>query len=163
MNVNLKSLVWTAALVAAALSFQAMGFPVETAGVVINSVLVLATVVVGPLAGAVIGLVTPWVAALSGVIDLSFMTPFIMIGNVTLVAALTFWQKESRFVGVVAGAFAKYLVFILAANFLLPVIGQTLTPQARVVFGIQQLASAIAGGLLALAISDTLEPWINKR
>ena len=58
----------TAILLAVALVFQLGGFPQPISGPVINLVLYLAALINGILSGVIIGLFTPFVASLTGIL-----------------------------------------------------------------------------------------------
>ncbi len=162
MKISINSLTRTAVLLAIALAIQALRFPAQITGIAINAILFSAAMLVHPLAGLVIGLVTPWIAVVTGIMPLAFMAPFIMAANAVLVLLFWVFKNKSLFVAVVNGALAKYAFFILTTNILVGIIGKQLPPPALVIFGLQQLFTAIAGGLLALVVFQTVAPIINK-
>lgn len=162
MRVGLRLWIRSAVLLGLALAVQSMNLPAQITGIVINAILITAVLLIHPLAGAAIGLTTPAVAVLTGIMKIVFMVPYVMLANLTLVIVFALLKKSSQFVGVVAAAFAKYVFFVAAINFVLPIVGQKLPTPALVVFGIQQLATALAGGLLALVIAQTIAPLLNR-
>lgn len=162
MKLGLKFLTRTAILLAIALAIQALRLPSQITGVAINAILFSAAMLVHPVTGIIIGLVTPWIAVVTGIMPLAFMAPFIMGANALLVLVFWVFWKKSQFVGVVSGALAKYGFFILTTNILVGLIGKRLPPAALVVFGLQQLFTALAGGLLALVICQTIGPIISR-
>lgn len=163
MKINLRLWVRAAVLLAVALAVQSLKLPAQITGIVINAVLITAVTLVHPLAGIAIGMATPWVAVATGIMALVFMAPYVMLANLALVAVYSLLKKSSQFVAVVAAAAAKYGFFVLTINYLLPLADKKLPPPAIVLFGIQQLITALAGGLLALIIAQTIGPVINRR
>lgn len=162
MGISINNLTRTAVFLAIALAIQALRFPAQITGIAINAILFSAAMLIHPLAGLVIGLVTPWIAVVTGIMALAFMAPFIMAANAVLVLLFWVFKNKSLFVAVVSGALAKYAFFILTTNILVGLIGKQLPPPALVIFGLQQLFTAIAGGLLALVVFQTVAPIINK-
>jgi len=163
MNKNLRLWVRAALLLGVALAVQSLKLPAQITGIIINAVLFTAVALVHPLAGVAIGLATPWVAVAMGIMALVFMAPYVMLANLTLVVVYTLLKKTSQFVAVVAASLAKYAFFIVTINYLVPLAGKKLPAPALVVFGVQQLVTALAGGLLALIIVQTIAPIINRQ
>jgi small-conductance mechanosensitive channel len=162
MKWNVRFLTRTALILGIALAVQSLRLPSQITGVVINALLFTAAMLVHPLAALAIGLITPWIAVVTGIMGLVFMAPFIMAANASL--ALGYWafRRQGDFVGMAMGSLAKYGVFVLTVNVLLSWIGRQLPPAALAVFGIMQLITAVGGGLLALVISQTLKPVISR-
>lgn len=127
-------------------------------GSVINAVLILAVSMVDTWAGVGIGLLTPWVALVTGIMGLPFMVPFIMAANATLALVYGLLRRRNRLLAGVAGSLAKYGFFVLTTNYLLQLFGKQLPPPAVAAFGITQLGTALVGVLLALVIFDTIAP-----
>jgi len=163
MKISLNTLTRTAILLGIALAIQALRLPAQLTGIAINAILFSAAMLIHPLAGIVIGLITPWIAVVTGIMALAFMAPFIMAANATLVLLFWVFKDKSQFVAVISGALGKYAFFILTTNILVGIIGKQLPPPALVVFGLQQLVTAVAGGLLALIVCQTVGPIINKK
>jgi hypothetical protein len=162
MNINVRFLTRTAVLLALALAIQALRFPAQITGIAINAILFSTAILVHPVAGIVIGLITPWIAVVTGIMALAFMAPFIMAANASLVLVFWVFRKHSHLVAVVTGALAKYAFFILTINVFVGLIGKRLPPAAIAVFGFQQLLTALAGGLLALVVYHTVGRSINR-
>ena len=162
MKFSLQFITRAGVLLGIALAIQALRLPIQITGVLINAILFSAAMLVHPLAGVIIGLVTPWIAVVTGIMGLAFMAPFIMAANVTLVLVFWLFKSGSPFVGVVLASFAKYGFFLLTVNVLLKLIGQQLPPPAVVVFGIVQLVTALAGGLLSMIVFQTVNPWLAR-
>ncbi len=162
MKGNLRFLTRTALLLGIALAIQALRLPTQITGVIINALLFSAAMLIHPLAALSIGLITPWIAVVTGIMSLVFMAPFIMAANAAL--ALVYWafRRHGDFVGMAMGSLAKYGIFVLTVNVLLGLIGRKLPAPALAVFGLMQLFTAVGGGLLGLVISQTLKPVISQ-
>lgn len=130
-------------------------------GSVINAVLILAVSMVDVWAGVGIGLLTPWIALITGIMGLPFMVPFIMAANATLALVYGLLRNKGRLLAGIAGAFAKYGFFVLTTNFLLQLFGKQLPSPAVAAFGVTQLGTALVGVLLALIIYDTIAPMLR--
>lgn len=127
-------------------------------GSIVNAVLVLAVSMVDIWAGVAIGLLTPWIALITGIMGLPFMVPFIMAANSTLAIVYGLLRRRNSLLAAILGAVAKYGFFLLTTNYLLGLFGKQLPPPAVAAFGVTQLGTALIGALLALAIFDTIAP-----
>jgi hypothetical protein len=127
-------------------------------GSIVNAVLVLAVSMVDIWAGVAIGLLTPWIALITGIMGLPFMVPFIMAANSTLAIVYGLLRRRNSLLAAILGAVAKYGFFLLTTNYLLSLFGKQLPPPAVAAFGVTQLGTALIGALLALAIFDTIAP-----
>lgn len=167
-----KPIQWltrTALLLAVALVVQSLRLAPPygqlITGSIINAVLVLAVSMVDMWAGIAIGMLTPWVALITGIMGLAFMAPFIMAANASLAIVYGLLKGKNRLVAGVAGSIAKYGFFVLTTNYLLSLFGKQLPPPAVATFGITQLGTALVGVMLALAIYNTIAPtqrWGRK-
>ena len=87
MKHNMNHFTRTAVLLSLALIFQ-IGFnqfAQPAVGPLVNMTLIVATLIVGPLSATLIGVLTPLVAFLLGIMPLLPIVPFIMIGNAIFV------------------------------------------------------------------------------
>ncbi len=150
----------TAILLALALVFQLGGFPQPITGPVINSILFLSALLVGPLAGISIGILTPVIAFIRGILPppLAPMIPFIAIGNGILVLSYIILRSILRvkpksiftlrnILSMILAAILKFLILAGAVTFLVEIpspIAQMMT--------LPQLYTALAGGIIALII-----------
>ena len=149
----------TAVLFALTLVIQLLGLPQFITGPLVNSFLLLATMMVGVSSGMVIGLFTPWVAFSRGILPapLGPMIPFIMLGNVTLVIVffLITTRRENNIgflgLGIVIGSIAKYLVLSQSVAFLVSV-----PPPVAKMMQFPQLMTALGGGAIAIVIKQAL-------
>lgn len=156
----------TALLLAVAIAVQSLRmappFGQVITGGIINAVLFLAVILVDTWAGLAIGVITPWVALLMGIMGLPFMVPFIMGANIVIVLLFGLLKRFSRFFAGVIASLGKYGFFVLTTNIFLGLIGETLPAKAVATFGITQLATALIGTMLAFIIADTLKPYLER-
>ncbi|MFW6308716.1 MAG: ECF transporter S component [bacterium] len=136
----------TAIMLAIALVFQLGGFHQFITGPVVNMVLYFSALVLGAGSGVVIGLLTPLIAFLVGILKapLVLIIPFIMAGNALLVIIFYLLKEKSIFLGVIVASLAKFLLLGGAVRLIVDVpekVGQA--------FFYPQLVTALAGGVLA--------------
>ncbi|MBN1996524.1 hypothetical protein JW935_03155 [candidate division KSB1 bacterium] len=135
-------------------------------GPVVNLALYLSVLLITPLAGMILGFITPIVAVLSGqLVPLLYpMLPFIMVANLLLVVSfyitrklLKFLDKESplrsvsNWTALIVSALVKYFWLSLSVNLILPVfLGKQLPHKVTVMMALPQLVTALVGGVFAL-------------
>jgi len=130
-------------------------------GPVVNAILLLAAIYVGVSGGVIIGLFTPLVAFMVGILapPLAPLIPVIMIANAILVVAFYGVGKYyNKFLAVVVAAVAKFLTFYIALHYVLVLLGITLPPALVAAFGLPQLFTALAGGFVAALIASRYPP-----
>lgn len=153
MNKQLKFVTYGAVLLALAAVFPLLRLPQYLTGSVVNFVLLIACHVLGILGGVVIGCLTPWIALMAGQMPFAFMPPFIMIGNAILV--IVFWifkryKTTGMIVGLVLGAFLKYLFLSFAVRYLVQAPAKLVAMMST-----PQLVTALIGGALAFIVIKT--------
>ena len=162
-----RGLTRTAALLALLVTAQAaatpLGSPLLT-GTVVNLLLILSVMTCGLSAGLWVALVSPIAAKLLGIGPLWSLLPFIAAGNGALAAL---WHvlgrrgRGGRLAALFTAAAAKCLVLYLSiVRFAIPHLLRLPEPQAAVVggmFSLPQLATALAGGALALLLLPRLK------
>lgn len=119
MKIRLQDVVRTGILAALAVALQAMTLPQPVTGPGINAVLFVASLYVGPLAGACVGIITPWVALLMGINKLAAAVPVIMLGNVTLALVAGYTAKFNKYVAMALAAVLKFAVMTLGIKYLM--------------------------------------------
>jgi len=141
----------TAILLAIALVFQMGGFPQFITGPLVNTVLYLATMIVGWQGGILIGIFTPVIAAMRGILPppLAPLIPFIALGNSILVI-LFFWLKsKNKIFGIIIASVVKFLILVSAVRLLVQV-----PPAVAQMMSFPQLITALAGGFIALLVMN---------
>jgi thiamine transporter ThiT len=161
MKLDTRMLTRTAILLGVTLAIQLLRMPQPITGPLINAMLVLTALTVGVWAGVFIGLLTPWIAFVVGILPpvLGPAIPFIMAGNAALVLIMGAAVRAGRQLkvpqgerlaqvgGVIVGGFAKYLVISSAVRFLIQV-----PPPVAAALMLPQLFTAWTGGGLAVVI-----------
>jgi hypothetical protein len=150
--VTTRFLTRTAVLLAIVLAIQLLRLPQPVTGPLVNAILLLAGALVGMGSGVMIGMLTPFVAFLVGILPpvLGPAIPAIIAGNTVLVVVFSLFHKlvagrSGPYLGIIVGAGLKYLVMAGAVKYLL-----ALPPGAATALQIPQLLTALAGGILAL-------------
>lgn len=162
MSISVRVLTRTAILLALTLAIQMLRLPQPVTGPLINAMLVLAAVTVGAPSGVVIGLLTPWIAYVNGILPpvLGPAIPFIMAGNTVLVLTVAIaerifargkrpgYRRVGQAAGVLFGGLLKFLVISTAVRFIIDV-----PAPVAVVLQLPQLFTAWTGGAAALAVA----------
>lgn len=156
-NGKLKMLTRTALLLALTLAVQGLRMPPVFTGPIVNFMLILTTALVGIGRGTLIGLFTPWIALITGIIPapLAPAIPFIMTGNGIYCIFFGLGHKRFRggsWFGLVVGSLLKFAIIAGAAGYLLalpsPVVEVLLVPQ---------LINALTGGGAAIIFSFIIQ------
>jgi hypothetical protein len=151
-KVNLLTKASVLLAIAIVLQLAKMGQYVTGAG--INAVLVTAVGTCGLPWAAAIGFMTPVMAVLLGIQPpvTMVLVPFIIAGNLLYAALFRVLRKHNDFLGVIAAAFAKFILLYIAANMII-----TKLPAAvKLAFSIPQLITGLAGGIIAITIMKAL-------
>lgn len=157
MGKSIRFVTQTAVLFALTLVVQMLGLPQMVTGPLVNAMLLLATIFVGVGSGVCIGLFTPWVALVRGILPppLAPLVPFIMLGNGAFVVIFGLFRRKKTLAfdiaGVVLGALAKYLILSQAVRSLV-----SLPPQVARMMQTPQLVTALFGGAIALSLARAL-------
>jgi len=144
---NIRWLTRTAILLAIALLFQIGGFPQYLTGPLVNTVLYLSTMIVGWQGGVLIGIFTPIIAIMRGILPppLAPLIPFIALGN-GILSILFFWLKsKNKILGIVIASTVKFLILVTAVKLLVQV-----PPPVAQMMSFPQLVTALSGGVIAL-------------
>ncbi|MBN1532765.1 MAG: ECF transporter S component [Spirochaetes bacterium] len=124
-------------------------------GPVVNAVLLLAVVLLGPLPAAALGAIPGFVALAAGLLPMPLapMLPFIVLGNWALVVVVHYLRRREFAAAMVAAASAKFAVIF--ASFLLVfeiLMSRPLSADAAEMMSWPQLVTALAGGVIALGV-----------
>ena len=155
MNIKLRDIVRTGLLAGLAVALQAMTLPQPVTGPGINAVLFVASMYVGPLSGAVVGLITPWIAFMLGLNKLAPAVPVIMAGNVTLALVSGYFAKSNRYVAMIAASVLKFGVMTLGIRYLVST-GTKIPPVAYTSLTVTQLFTALGGAAVAAIVLAAL-------
>ena len=151
---NIRFLTRTAILLAIALVIQMGGFPQPVTGPLVNTVLYLSAMIVGWFGGVLIGICTPVIAALRGILPppLAPLIPFIALGNGILVIIFYFLKSKNNIIAIIMASLAKFLILASAVNFLVQV-----PPKVAQMMSLPQLITALVGGAIALLAAKGLQ------
>lgn len=147
---NIRWLSRTAILLAIALVFQMGGFPQFITGPLINAVLYLAAMIVGWQGGMLIGILTPVIASIRGILPppLTPLIPFIALGNSILVILFFWLQSKNKIAGIIIASCVKFLLLVGAVKLVVQV-----PPPIAQMMSLPQLITALAGGAIALVLA----------
>jgi hypothetical protein len=162
MKLNLRFLTRTAILIGLTLGFQALGLPQPITGPVVNAVLFVSTGIIGVASGALIGLITPWVAFAVGTMKLAPAVPVIIAGNLAIPVVFGLLQKRNRYVAAIAAAVAKYLVMFAGMNYLTGVLNLKIPAAVVASLTTVQLATALGGAVLGIAVLVSLQIFAKR-
>jgi len=148
---SIRKISRTAILLAIALVFQMGGFPQFITGPLVNTVLYLAAMVIGWQGGIIIGISTPVIAAMRGILPppLTPLIPFIALGNAMLVIVFFLLKSKNKIAGIMIASVVKFLVLVSAVKLLVQV-----PPAIAQMMSFPQLVTALAGGFIALLIMN---------
>ncbi|MGH4124187.1 MAG: ECF transporter S component [Clostridium sp.] len=169
-NLNINKLVKASLFLALAIVFQVIGKTVPQisqffVGPAINAILILTAAICGGVYGILVGSLTPLLAFLTGQLPSAFgpFIPFIIIGNMLFVLSFVIVSKRDKYgkyLGIIIGAFIKYIFLWISASKLIPLFNLNIpTKMANmlvIAMGIPQFITALIGGTFALILIEIL-------
>ncbi|HOQ37772.1 MAG TPA: ECF transporter S component [Acetivibrio sp.] len=169
-NSKIKFITRTAMLLALTIVFQALGRTIPAGlnsnfivGPLVNACLVVSATLVGIYGGAVISVLAPFGAILTGAKLPLPLAPFIALGNFVLVLAFYIFRKK-KIVAIAVGSVAKFVVIYGSLLYIIPFFNLLPKNQALnlagAAFGWPQLVTALIGGVIALPIIMKLEKHV---
>ncbi|WP_291571107.1 ECF transporter S component [Clostridium sp. UBA4548] len=160
-----KNLVITSMLLAVAIVIQFLGrnFPQINqflVGPIINSILILTTILCGIKWGALTGVLTPILAWTVGQLlpPMAPFIPFIILGNIIYVILFNSVSKFKfgNYIGILLGSFGKYLFLSISASKLVTLFGVNIPGKVlaklAIMMSTPQLITGITGGVFALIL-----------
>ena len=170
MNKTVNFIARTAILLALAVLFQSLRLfiPIPAAvdqyvvGSLVNLCLVIAALMVGIQGGLIVAIFTPVIAFLQNVLANPVMVPFVALGNATIVIVVALLYKKNKYLSIILGAVAKFLVlYITVVRIAIPVLLGNMPPQMKELMSLRfswpQLVKALIGGWLAVIVLPLLE------
>ncbi|NLM49610.1 MAG: ECF transporter S component [Clostridiaceae bacterium] len=163
-----KKLTRSAVLLALALVFQSLrlipfigNWPNQSLliGSLVNLVLVIAGIIVGPFAAAIISIITPVVAFMQGFLPNPLIIIPIAAGNLVLSLIVAYFYKKNKYISLAVGAVLKWVVISNVATYVIKSFVNLPEQKINVLIqsmGIPQLITAVIGCVLALLITETL-------
>lgn len=159
INVTTKMITRSAMILALSIAVQAVKLPQPVTGPLINTLLLMAVAMAGPLGAVLVGVCTPLFALLFGIMPFAPAAPVIMLGNASLAIVFARLIKKPVW-GVIAAAFAKYGIMALMVFYLLPGLFQINIPaKLAAALTTPQLFTALGGGILALIILKAVQQF----
>ncbi|MBF7096810.1 ECF transporter S component [Alkalibacter mobilis] len=154
MSREVEFITKTGLLLALALVIQIglAPFAQPVVGPLINMLLILSVILVGPWGAVVVGSLTPIIAFLVGIMGLFPVVPVIILGNCAY--SLVFWVfgRKNRIIGLIIAAVLKFIVLAggvrLLAMFFMP----NLPAPVIATLSLPQLYTALVGGSVALLV-----------
>lgn len=146
VNLSYLGLLITVAVFAPLIKLQLVS------GSIVNAVLIVSSAIFGLRAGILAGIIPSAIALSAGLLPVALapMVPFIIMGNAVLVIVFSFLRNKSFGLGIISGALAKFLFLSLSGfMFVNFVSGKQIAVAAANMFGLTQLFTALAGGLIA--------------
>ncbi len=161
-NNKIKFITRTGILLAVALVVQMGGFPQPITGPLINTILYLAALLVGSWSGIIIGVCTPVIAFMRGILPppLGPMIPFIALGNGVLVVVFSLLKGKNKILGIILASLVKYAILATTVKFIVDV-----PDKIAQIMSLPQLFTALIGGGVALLVYQALEaisPQLKK-
>jgi uncharacterized membrane protein len=156
LNMDLRTIVRTAVIAGVAIAFQALNLRQPITGPGINAILYVASIYIGPVSGVLVGLLTPWIALITGIMGFAPAVPVIMAGNATLALVSGFLHRFNRYLAMGLAALGKFIVMTLGIRYLMAHGTQVPAP-AYTSLTITQLITALAGAVVASVVLGGLE------
>jgi len=153
-----------ALFLALTLVIQLTGLPQPVMGPLVNGILLLASVIIGPVSAVFLGLLTPMIALIRGHLPpfLAVLIPFIAIANGILIVTFALMSKLlpdrsgrmfslQKIISIILAAVLKTVFFFLSIRVLVPLwFGIEIPPKITFMMTTPQFLTAIAGGMVAL-------------
>ncbi len=156
MRSSVQWMVRLAILIAITIGFQMFKLPQFITGPVVNLLLLIACMLLGMWGGVALGLITPLIAMVAGIMGRPEMVPVIMVANAILVIVFSLFRGKTvqlykTLIGIIVGSILKYGVFVVSIAYIV-----SLPPAVAQMFGITQLFTALSGGVLAIIVEKAL-------
>lgn len=158
-------------LTAITLAVPFLGLPQPVTGPLVNAMLIMTAVILGPTGGSILGALTPVMALIRGQLPapLAAMVPLIMAGNAVYVILFCFLYRRFTsgresgrewffLISLSVAATAKTMILLAGVRWILPaVLGRALPVHIAYLMTTPQLMTAVTGGILAMLILRLLE------
>jgi hypothetical protein len=151
---SIRTLTQLAILLAITLAFQMLGLPQPVTGPAVNGMLIISTLAIGPIGAALIGMLTPVIAFMRGILapPLGPAIPFIVVANWAYIFAFTGLRRLNKYLALLGGTVLKFLILAGAVRFFLAV-----PPAVANALQFPQLITALIGGLIAFLVWGALQ------
>ncbi|WP_139903545.1 ECF transporter S component [Clostridium thermarum] len=173
MKMDIRKLTRTSLLLALAIVFQTIGraYPILSqffVGPMVNTIFIVCLIMNGLGWSVLVAMLTPVLAWSLGQLPqpLGPIIPVIALGNITFIIVFHFGRKLIKremlltdLISVICAAFLKFCVIFFGVKALLQLLSlaQQAEKAATKLMGINQFITALAGGIIALAIVKLME------
>jgi hypothetical protein len=130
---------------------RSLGSTILFTGSLVNMMLIIAVEILDWQGGVSLGVFTPIIAFLLGIMKFPLVVPFIIVGNSVLVLGYYFLKSYNSYLALVVGAVAKFLVLAITVEYVLQV-----PPPIVQIMQLPQLYHALLGGMLAILFIKVL-------
>ena len=149
-----KVLALTSFALIAGLSILAPLFKIQMAtGPMVNALLFIATIILGPYAAILIGLLPSAFSLSAGLLPflLAPMIPFIMLSNAILVLTFNYFQQKNYWLGIFSASILKYAFLLITSQTLINLFlkGAPAAKAVAIMMSWPQLVTALIGGVVA--------------
>jgi hypothetical protein len=121
-------------------------------GPMVNAVLLISAVLIGPMEAVFLGLMPSTVALSAGLLPLPLapMVPFIMIGNAVMIAVFHYSYKKNIYASIGAAALLKFAFLHFSVVLIMAkLLDSKLTANLAMMMSWPQFVTAIIGGVVA--------------
>lgn len=157
---KVKIMTRTAILLAITIIIQFINMPQLITGSIVNAILVLAGGLMGIWSGVTIGLLTPIIAFLFGIMKMPVMIPFIIIGN-ALYVIIGFINKKYYRINIFIAAVVKFLWLAASVKYILGLFNINVPKPIVQMFTLPQLITAVAGAIVGLLFVELLKKRVK--
>jgi len=165
-----KKLVQTGLMLALALVFQIgfASFAQIVVGPLVNMVLFITVMMVSPVSAMLVGVLTPLIAFLLGIMGMFPLVPVLAIGNMLLVIVFSLFYRQknlflNEYIGLFVSALVKFVFLALAVRIIVPLFVPKVPPVLVTALSFNQFLTAMVGGVFALIIVKTLNQVLYQK
>ena len=129
-------------------------------GSLVNAILLLSAILIGPMEAVILGLMPSVVALSTGLLPLPMapMIPFIMIGNALLIVAFCYLRNQNYAFRLGISALLKFALLHFVVTFAIPeLLEDGVFAKLFVMMSWPQLITAVVGGIIIYPIIKTKE------
>jgi len=131
-------------------------------GTLVNAVLFVAVILLGPQTAVLVGLVPSLIALSVGLLPavLAPLVPFIMVANTVLVLVFSYLRKRNYWLAIVLASLFKF-VFLFGASSLTInlLLKKEIAEKVALMMSWPQLLTALAGGLIACLFLKSIKKF----
>jgi len=123
-------------------------------GPIVNAILFIITYLLGPYYGIAASIIPSGMAVGIGLLPVVLlpMIGFIILGNIILVSVFNSFKRKNLYIGFISAAIAKFVfIYAMSAVILRLYLKTNLSASMASMMGINQLYTALLGGLIAYA------------